>query len=68
MVADEVERCFRIGQGQEVAQEGAFVSRPGEVLREETGIIPVDQPRQPPEMGLVERARGADGKAYAMQG
>ncbi len=67
VLADPVERLFRVGQGQEIVEESARVRRPGEMLGEDRRLIPRGHAREPREMGGVQRSRRADRQADAVQ-
>src|SRR4051812_43665325 len=67
MVADPRERRSRIGQGQQVVKERGLVCRPGEMFRDERGLVALDEMSEARKMRLVERLRAADRHADAMQ-
>ena len=60
MLRDMGDRLVRVGQGQEVVEEGALVSRPGQVLGNEGRLEALGDRGQPLKMGAVERSRRAD--------
>ena len=66
MGADVRERNIVVGQGQQVVEEDAIVSGPGEMLREQRRLIDFDEALQPREMLAIERRGAADGETDAV--
>ena len=60
MLADARQRLLRVGQRQEIVEIDAVVARPGEMLREERGLVALDQRFEPAKMRPIERARAPD--------
>ena len=68
VVGDRREGLLRIGQRQEIVEEALVVARPGQMLREQAGLVALGERGQALEMVLVERPGRADGEADAVQG
>ena len=57
ILADARQRLLRVGQRQEIVEIDAVVARPGEMLREERGLVALDQRFDPAKMLPIKRAR-----------
>ena len=66
MGADMAQRNLVVGQGQEIVEEDAVVSRPRKMLGKEGRLIDRNDALQASEVLTVERRRAPDGEASAV--
>src|SRR5215469_11248621 len=67
MVADPRQRRPGVGQGQQVVVKRRLVRRPGEVFRDQGGLITLYEMTEARQMRLVERLLAANRHADAME-
>src|SRR5947207_13422527 len=60
-------RFARIGDRREIIEKYRFVRRPGQVLREEPGLVALDETLQPLQVIAIKRTIGADRQSHAVE-
>jgi hypothetical protein len=67
MLRDTGDRLVRVGQGEKIVEERAFVGRPGEMLGNQNRLKALGDRREPLQMRPVERSGRADRQANPVE-